>query len=51
MTAPNPEQRALRPLWMLATGATIGASIAALSEPPPSPLLGWTLLGVGLTAS
>lgn len=47
----NPEERALQPLWMLATGATIGASVAAISELPASPPIGWTLVGAGLLAA
>jgi competence protein ComEC len=35
---------------MLATGATIGASIAAISEPPASPFIGWGLLSAGVLA-
>jgi competence protein ComEC len=36
---------------MLATGATIGASIAAACEPPASPLIGWVMLGAGVLAA
>jgi competence protein ComEC len=48
VTTTEPEQRALKPLWMLATGAAIGASAAASAELSASPLIGWTLVCSGL---
>ncbi len=47
MTPAGAERRALRPLWMLTTGAVIGAAASSASSVNLGPSLGLVVLGVG----
>ena len=51
MTDASSRARALRPLWMLATGSTIGALASALTTVQPPSWLPPMMLVVGLTAA
>jgi competence protein ComEC len=50
MRAATPEQRALRPLWMLGTGVVVSAVVASLTPVSPPPPVCWLLLAFGCAA-
>jgi len=46
----DPEQRALRPLWMLTTGVTAGCGVMIAGVTPGAAPLAWCLLALGTLA-
>ncbi len=50
MSDRDDERRALRPLWLLATGATIAATASVVTSTAAPALLGWLVMAVGCAA-